>query len=101
MDLLIDYAWPGNVRELENAIGHAFVHCRGEVILPAHLPEDVLKTVPHISGDVPGILGSLEEVEKKVIAETLKKCKGNRSLAARRLGIGRSSLWRKIKKYEL
>jgi transcriptional regulator of acetoin/glycerol metabolism len=47
------------------------------------------------------MLGSLEEVEKAVIAETLKKCNGNRSQAARRLGIGRSSLWRKMKKYGL
>ena len=100
MDLLIDHAWPGNVRELENAIGHAFVHCRGDTIQPAHLPRELVEAAPHVeSGFITP--GSLEEVEKALIAETLKRCKGNRSMAARRLGIGRSSLWRKIKKYGL
>jgi PAS domain S-box-containing protein len=100
MDLLIDHSWPGNVRELENAIGHAFVHCRGDTILPEHLPRDLVVTAPRIpDGKVPA--GSLEEIEKVAISEMLRRCKGNRSLAAQRLGIGRSSLWRKIKKYGL
>jgi PAS domain S-box-containing protein len=100
MDLLIDYQWPGNVRELENAIGHAFVHCSGTVLLPEHLPQDLLDAVKGSGSDRVRI-GSLEDMEKTAIAEMLKKCKGNRSLAARRLGIGRSSLWRKLKKYGL
>ncbi len=101
MDVLIDYAWPGNVRELENAIGHAFVHCGGDTILPGHLPQDIVETTPQITDTALRMLGSLDEVEKAVITETLKKCNGNRSQAARRLGIGRSSLWRKMKKYGL
>jgi PAS domain S-box-containing protein len=100
MDLMIDYPWPGNVRELENAIGHAFVHCSGEVILPEHLPQDLLGG-PAGPGSAPMSLGSLEDMERSAIAGMLKRCKGNRSLAAQRLGIGRSSLWRKIKKYGL
>ncbi len=98
MDLMIDYPWPGNVRELENAIGHAFVHCSGEVILPKHLPQDLFGG-PAGPGSGPMSLGSLEDMERSAIAGMLKRCKGNRSLAAQRLGIGRSSLWRKIKKY--
>ena len=101
MDVLIDHAWPGNVRELENAIGHAFVHCNTGTILPQHLPLDIIETTPQITDTAQRMVGSLDDVEKAVIAETLKKCKGNRSKAARRLGIGRSSLWRKIKKYNL
>jgi PAS domain S-box-containing protein len=100
MDLLIDHAWPGNVRELENTIGHAFVHCRGDTIQPAHLPRELVDAGPQTESGLIS-LGSLEQVEKALIAETLKQCKGNRSTAARRLGIGRSSLWRKIKKYGL
>jgi transcriptional regulator with PAS, ATPase and Fis domain len=100
MDLLIDHAWPGNVRELENAIGHAFVHCRGDTILPVHLPRELVGAAPQAGGGMIAA-GSLEEMEKTVIAEMLKRSKGNRSLAARRLGIGRSSLWRKIRKYGL
>lgn len=101
MDVLIDHSWPGNVRELENAIGHAFVHCNAGTILQQHLPLDIIETTPQITDATQRMVGSLDDVEKAVIAETLKKYKGNRSKAARRLGIGRSSLWRKIKKYNL
>jgi len=99
MDLMIDYPWPGNVRELENAIGHAFVHCAGGTICPEHLPQDLLGTLG--AGGGPVMLGSLEDIEKEAIVDMLRRCKGNRSLTARRLGIGRSSLWRKLKKYGL
>jgi PAS domain S-box-containing protein len=101
MDILLDYPWPGNVRELENAIGHAFVHCRGETILPEHLPQDIFEGSPAGTEAALGMLESLEQVEKAAIGEMLKRCKGNQTKAARRLGIGRSSLWRKIKKYGL
>jgi len=101
MDILIDYAWPGNVRELENAIGHAFVHCRGDIIMPEHLPQDIHDASPAGTETALKMLESLEEVEKAAIVEMLKRCKGNRTRAAKRLGIGRSSLWRKMKKYGL
>jgi transcriptional regulator with PAS, ATPase and Fis domain len=100
MDILIDFDWPGNVRQLDNAIGHAVVHCRGNTILPEHLPEDLLERPSHV-GEPPMNFGTLEEMEKTAIKGMLKRCRGNRTLAARRLGIGRSSLWRKIKKYGL
>jgi transcriptional regulator with PAS, ATPase and Fis domain len=100
MDVLIDHAWPGNVRELENAIGHAFVHCRGDTVQPTHLPRDLIEPTPYVAGGmIPS--ASIEDMERAAITDMLKKCKGNRSLAARHLGIGRSSLWRKIKKYGL
>jgi PAS domain S-box-containing protein len=101
MDILIDYAWPGNVRELENAIGHAFVHCRGDIIQPEHLPQDILEAGPVGTETALKMLESLAEVERAAIVEMLERCKGNRSRAAKRLGIGRSSLWRKMKKYGL
>jgi PAS domain S-box-containing protein len=100
MDLLIDYTWPGNVRELENALGHAFVHCNGATILPEHLPQDLVEGTPLLAGAATPT-GSLEEMERTAISDMLKRCRGNRTLTARRLGIGRSSLWRKIKKYGL
>jgi PAS domain S-box-containing protein len=101
MDILLDYAWPGNVRELENAIGHAFVHCRGDIIQPEHLPQDIYDAGPAGTETALKMLESLEEVEKAAIVEMLKRSKGNRTRAAKRLGIGRSSLWRKMKKYGL
>ncbi len=101
MDLFIDYSWPGNVRELENAIGHAFVHCRGGAILPEHLPPDVVHGMPRVTHPAAGRLRSVDEMEKMLIAEALNQSGGNRTRAARKLGMSRTSLWRKIKKYGL
>ena len=101
MDLLIDYAWPGNVREMENALGHAFVHSRGGVILSEHLPQDITTGIPHITHAALGPVTSLDEMEKMLIQEALKKSGNNRTRAAARLGVSRSSLWRKMKKYGL
>jgi PAS domain S-box-containing protein len=83
MDVLLDYAWPGNVRELENAIGHAFVHCRGDTILLRHLPQDLSGMGAGGTESARLLPGSLEEVEKAAIAEMLKRCKGNQSRAAK------------------
>ncbi|MGD9140169.1 MAG: sigma 54-interacting transcriptional regulator [bacterium] len=101
MDLLIDYPWPGNVREMENAIGHAFVHCRGEALLPEHLPPDITRGIPHITHAALGPVSSVDQMEKLLIEEALKQTGGNRTRAARKLGMSRSSLWRKIKKHGL
>ena len=101
MDLLVDYTWPGNVREMENAIGHAFVHCRGGAILPEHLPQDITRGVPHITHAALASFGSVCDMEKVLIQESLKQAGGNRTLAARKLGMSRTSLWRKMKKYGL
>jgi PAS domain S-box-containing protein len=98
-DILLDYDWPGNVRELENAIGHAFVHCRGDTIIPGHLPTDLTLGGIPAAGRGAEFPRSLEDAEKEAIIAMLERCKGNRTLAARRLGISRSSLWRKIGKY--
>jgi PAS domain S-box-containing protein len=101
MDLLVDYPWPGNVREMENAIGHAFVHGRGGALLPEHLPPDITKGIPHITHAALSSIGSVDEMEKALIEEALKQTGGNRTRAARKLGMSRSSLWRKIRKYKL
>jgi len=101
MDLLIDYAWPGNVREMENAIGHAFVHSRGGALLPEHLPPDITGGMPHITHAALGSVGSVEQMERMLLEQALKQTGGNRTRAARKLGMSRSSLWRKVKKYKL
>jgi PAS domain S-box-containing protein len=101
MDLLIDYAWPGNVREMENAIGHAFIHSRGGALLPEHLPPDITKGIPHITHAAVGAVGTVDQVEKLLIEQALKQTGGNRTRAARKLGMSRSSLWRKIKKHSI
>ncbi len=90
------HAWPGNVRELEHCIESAVVLSRGEVIEPEHLalPGDRGISGPSV-GYTPG--KPLREVELDHIRRTLEHCGGNRSEAARLLGIGRNTLLRKLK----
>ena len=102
--LLKSYPWPGNVRELENVIESASHFVKGQMLLPEHLPDHLL----HIS-EKPSTLENdrdvmvsldmtLEEVEETFIRKVLASLDGNRSQAAKMLGIGRSTLQRKLKK---
>ncbi|TMB21440.1 MAG: sigma-54-dependent Fis family transcriptional regulator [Deltaproteobacteria bacterium] len=98
MNVLLSYAWPGNVRELENAIERAVVLGRGQVLRPQDLPPQV-----HRRGDerrplIPAHL-TLEEIEKLAIAQALRLTGGNKSEAAERLGIHRTSIYDKMRRY--
>ncbi|MCD6517638.1 MAG: sigma 54-interacting transcriptional regulator [Candidatus Aminicenantes bacterium] len=99
LDLLLQYPWPGNIRELENAVEYAILHCKGNEILSNYLPPDILYYSPPIMN--PPDQNPLEKSEKEAIRLTLKESDGQRLKAARRLGISRATLWRKIKKYNL
>jgi len=92
---LRQYDFPGNVRELENAIEHAFVLCNGATIELEHLPERILRKPGN--GGKPLPVSS----EEAIILETLERNRWNKTQAARELGIDRSTLWRKMKKYAL
>ncbi len=100
LQLLRKYNYPGNVRELENAIEHAFVMCNTGVIEIEHLPRKIARYVnenescPHC-GNYP------KDSEEAIICETLDRNKGNKSRSARELGIDRTTLWRKIKRYNI
>jgi PAS domain S-box-containing protein len=95
MARLMEYEYPGNVRELENIIEQAFVLCRGRIIELHHLPTELRPTSSaKFSG--PGPM-SLESMEKLLIQEALRRHKGNRTKAARQLGINPSTLYRKMK----
>jgi PAS domain S-box-containing protein len=96
MALLRRYDWPGNVRELENAIEHAFVLCRDNVIQVEHLPERIV-TVARDEGKPTAPFG--ESSPEAVIRESLARNRGNRSETARELGMHRSTLWRKMRQY--
>lgn len=100
MHLLMNYRFPGNVRELENILEHAYVLCRGNLIETRHLPLEFVNKNSRFN-NVHNDLKPLESSETLVIQEALKKCGGNKILAARELGIGRSTLWRKMKRYGL
>lgn len=98
--IFMKYHWPGNIRELENVIEYSVHLTNKEVIgpsdLPDHFHEDAKLTPP--SGTLKEIV---EQTEKKTIADALKKTDGNKQQAAKMLGLGKSSLYEKIKKYKL
>jgi two-component system response regulator HydG len=103
MDLLIRYDWPGNVRELMNAIERCVVLARSE-----YIDSENLNTIQNLSQPDSKPLPfdeekdnsmSLEDVEKTVILRMLEHVSGNKSEAARRLGITRKTLHKKLKKY--
>jgi PAS domain S-box-containing protein len=96
MAMLRRYDWPGNVRELENAVEHAFVLCRGEVIEAEHLPERIVKGVGE-GRSSPKPFG--DSSPAAVIRESLARNHGDRSKTARELGMHRSTLWRKMRQY--
>lgn len=93
--LLLEYAWPGNVRELANAIRHAAALAHGRPVEPEHLPEDVAAPRPRAGGE----LRTLAEVEREHVLRVLERCGGSQVEAARVLGIGRNTLWRKLRAY--
>jgi DNA-binding NtrC family response regulator len=98
--LFTQYAWPGNVRELRTAVEHGVVMCRGQEILPADLPPDLRRDAAGPSRLMMDTL-NLEQLEKQSIARALSEHGGNRTLAARALGISRRTLHRKIKEYAI
>ncbi len=103
-EYLLNYQWPGNVRELKNIIERAMILSNGHEILPDHLPIELRKgqiagVDDHASDKTEGL--ALEAVEKKHIRHVLMMMDGNKSKAARMLGISRSTLREKLKKYSL
>ena len=89
------YSWPGNVRELEHAIERALIMASSPTVEAADLPPEVQAAAPASKKGHP----PLDELEKRHILEVVKACGGNQAVAAKRLGIGRNTLWRKLKKY--
>ena len=98
---LASYHWPGNVRELRAAIEHAVVLAAGSMITPRDLPPAVRESASQTGGarSVPpsGNQLNLHETEHRLILRALEDCKGNRTAAAKKLGISRRTLHRKLK----
>jgi two-component system response regulator HydG len=96
---LENYAWPGNVRELEHAVERAVVLARGDVLEVSDLPESVRKGPLGSAGQLIIPIGTpMEEVERRVIHETLRHTKGDKTLAARLLGIAARTIYRKLER---
>jgi PAS domain S-box-containing protein len=100
--LLLRYDYPGNVRELENIIEHAFVLCGGDRIDMGCLPKEITEGQMEPASPLSTREESpFEQAEAGVIEKALKKYGGDRIKTAKELGIGRTTLWRKIRKYGL
>ena len=102
--VLSDYDWPGNIRQLRNCIRTMVVMCDHEELDIQDIPPEIaqrrqLTAGSRSAGDLAGV--SLNELEKQAIVDTLAKTKNNREKAAKILGIGERTLYRKIKEYNL
>ena len=99
MEHLITYNWPGNVRELRNAVEYAFVLCNSGGIAVGHLPPKIVgapaaqECAPRAAAPPP------EPAEKQELIRVLRETGGNRSEAARRLGVSRVTVWKRMKKF--
>ena len=97
---LLAYEYPGNVRELENIIEHCFVLCQGEVIEKKHLPVSVCPS-SNVDRIETSEIRTLKQMEQLLVIEALRRNKGNQTATARELGINKSTLFRKLKAYDI
>jgi DNA-binding NtrC family response regulator len=109
VDVLMQYDWPGNVRELENVVQRALVTSRsGAIGIDALPPKLVLRAMgiveraaPVAANGGPEEIVTLETLERRAIEQALRLLEGNVSLAAKRLGLGRATLYRRLAQYGL
>jgi two-component system response regulator HydG len=99
---LMGYSWPGNVRQLKNAIENMVVLSTGPTLGPDSLPTEIRPAGVDPVGGMNNLVGiSITQAERELIRNTLKMVDGNREQAAKILGIGERTLYRKIKEYDL
>jgi two-component system, NtrC family, response regulator HydG len=96
MRTLVQYAWPGNIRELKSAFAYAFVTCVEGHIEPSHLPPDLTLLTVLSPATAP-----TEDQQKQALIDALAQAKGNKSLAAKLLGVSRVTVWNRIHRYGL
>ncbi|MBU4275457.1 MAG: sigma 54-interacting transcriptional regulator [Proteobacteria bacterium] len=104
MEIIMRHSWPGNIRELRNMLEGAMIRCRGIRIEAAHLPPGLdkppcVRLAQTISGD--SLREQLDIAEKAIIKDALERAGQNRSKAAKMLGIHRTGIYQKMKKYGL
>jgi DNA-binding NtrC family response regulator len=102
---LLEYSWPGNVRELRNAIERAILLCDGGLITREHLPTPPRRSLPALNGNGVDTLAlpadgiDLAAVERGFLERALGQAKGNKTKAARLLGLSRAQLYSRLEKY--
>ena len=97
----MDHSFPGNIRELANIIEYAYISCKDHLIGLEHLPPDLLDAFNQEIEPGPDRTSFFENPETGKIRSVLDRCKSNRIEAAKALGMRRTTLWRKMKKYGL
>jgi two-component system response regulator AtoC len=104
LELLMAYKWPGNVRELRTAIEHAVVFARGKIVAARDLPQNIRtgqSSLPTPVSQMPTGDLNVHEVEKELVMRALKEADGNRTAAAKKLGMSRRTLHRKLHEFHL
>jgi DNA-binding NtrC family response regulator len=94
LPVLLAHKWPGNVRELRNVLERAAILCEGGLITPQHLSLDAEPVKPLPTTDV-------RAAERRTIEQVLRETDGNKAKAARRLGLTRTQLYVRLRKYDL
>jgi two-component system NtrC family response regulator len=98
MQCLMVYDWPGNIREMQNVLERSMILSEGDIITEGALPMELVKPGPDSLADGP--CHSLQEMERRHILTVLELAKGSRTRAAEILGIGRKTLYRKLRRIE-
>lgn len=103
---LVEYDWPGNVREVKNIIERMIVLSVGQQLNLSSVPEDLQQNANYSSkidsnSEIRSNVSNLSEMEKEMIMKVLKEASGNKSVAAKKLGISRRTLYRKLEEYQI
>ncbi len=99
--LLVNYPWPGNVRELKHTIEFAIINCEGNIVKPHHLPAEIKENSEFSVNRLLQKPEPINEIEKELITEALRRNNASRAKTAKALRISRTTLWRKIKKHNI
>ena len=109
LKLLENYPWPGNIRELRHTMERMVVLAKGETLTVDDVPENIRNGIPATTRETPAaeeeavqlVPGTLNDNERKLIEDALRRCGGNRTKAAQMLGISRRTLHRRLQEYAL
>ena len=97
INILLEYHWPGNIRQLENAIEYAIIRCQGSQIRVQDLPLEIRSQ----KVEKASVQELIANTEKAALIEALRECRWDLTQTARQLNISRTTLWRKIRKYQI
>ncbi|HUV51269.1 MAG TPA: sigma-54 dependent transcriptional regulator [Anaerolineae bacterium] len=101
MRLLLGYNWPGNIRELENIIEHSFILTKDEYITEQNFPQNTSFPIDNIDKDKKENISSFQQNERRFLARVLEEYRWNKLRVAKTLNISRSTLYAKLKKYNI